>query len=569
VYSTYIGGNGADSGQAIAVDSSGRAYVAGSTTSVNFPIIDTALQGAYAGNGASGNAFVAKIENVDLPGLSLNPQQVNFGNQGLNSTSNPIAVSLVNAGSATLTITDITASGDFSQTNNCGSTVTAAGGSCTIQVSFTPTTTGTRTDEITVTDNAVGSPHQITVTGTGVASSAGSLTFTPSSLSFPSEGVGTTSPSQVVHLTNTGNASLTLSAISVTGDFTQTNTCGSLPTALNVGDGCTVSITFTPTGSGQRRGILTLTNNAASGPQTIALTGTGNAVFSLSANSRSDVIQIGTTSTTFTVNVSAPTSFVDNVTLSCSSGPTCSFNPPSITTGQSSTVTVTGLSATTANPFNINVIGTDGSQTVSVALTIFFTDFSLTASPALDTITAGKSASYTVTVTPSNGFSGVVLLGCSTVPPQSTCTWSPSAVTLNGAPVTAILSVNTTVQSGSPIYPPSGPIFQLISIIGFKGWLLCLAIFSLSAAKLRGLRKRGENVPARLLMGLRLAALCVTLMIVAPGMGCNNNTYQTGVTFTPAGSGTTSGVYTIIITGILGNNNSVTRATTVNLAVGR
>jgi hypothetical protein len=99
--------------------------------------------------------------------------------------------------------------------------------------------------------------------------------------------------------------------------------------------------------------------------------------------------------------------------------------------------------------------------------------------------------------------------------------------------------------------------------------MLCLAIFSLSAAKLRGLRKRGENVPARLLMGLRLAALCVTLMIVAPGMGCNNNTYQTGVTFTPAGSGTTSGVYTIIITGILGNNNSVTRATTVNLAVGR
>ncbi|HEV2232677.1 MAG TPA: SBBP repeat-containing protein [Terriglobia bacterium] len=567
VYSTYIGGNGADSGQAIAVDSSGRAYVAGSTASVNFPIIDPALQGAYAGNGTSGNAFIAKIDSADLPGLSLNPQQVNFGNQGLNSTSNPISVSLVNAGSATLTITNITASGDFSQTNNCGSTVTAAGGSCTIQVSFTPTTTGTRTDEITVTDNAAGSPHQITVTGTGVASSAGSLTFTPSSLSFPAEVVGNTSPSQVVRLTNTGSASLTLSAISITGDFAQTNTCGGLPTSLNVGDACTVSITFTPTGSGQRTGTLTVANNAASGPQTVALTGTGNAVFSLSSNSRSSVIQIGTKSTTFTVNVSAPSSFVDSVTLGCSSGATCSFNPPSITAGQSSTVTVTGLTANTANPFNFNVVGTDGSQNASVALTLFLSDFSISATPALNTISAGASASYTVTVTPSNGFNGVVLLGCNNVPPQSTCAWSPSAVSLNGVPVTAKLTINTTAQTGATLHHPSGPISRLLSRFGISWWMVCLAIFILSAMMLRDWRRRGERIPARLLMGLRLAALCVTLVIVAPWMGCNNY-YQSGFSLTSTGKGTTSGVYRIAITGTLGNDNTVTRSTTVNLAVG-
>ena len=74
----------------------------------------------------------------------------------------------MNAGSAVLNITNITASGDFAETNNCGTALPAGGGTCKIQITFTPTTTGTTTDQITITDNAAGSPHIITVTGNGV-----------------------------------------------------------------------------------------------------------------------------------------------------------------------------------------------------------------------------------------------------------------------------------------------------------------------------------------------------------------------------------------------------------------
>ncbi|PYV23345.1 MAG: hypothetical protein DMG24_14215, partial [Acidobacteria bacterium] len=75
-YSTYLGGGAADTGQAIALDSSGNAYVTGSTASSNFPVIAGAFQGAYAGAGSSGNAFVAKIAPGDAPGLAVTPQSV-------------------------------------------------------------------------------------------------------------------------------------------------------------------------------------------------------------------------------------------------------------------------------------------------------------------------------------------------------------------------------------------------------------------------------------------------------------------------------------------------------------
>ena len=96
VFSTYLGGNGADAGQAVAVDSLGHVYVAGSTSSQNFPVIAGASQGTYAGAGGSSNAFVAKVDGADRPGVALNPQQVNFGNQALNGSSSPIPVTLIN-----------------------------------------------------------------------------------------------------------------------------------------------------------------------------------------------------------------------------------------------------------------------------------------------------------------------------------------------------------------------------------------------------------------------------------------------------------------------------------------
>jgi hypothetical protein len=570
VYSTYLGGSGTESGWAIAAGSSGEAYLAGSTTSGNFPAIAGASQGEFAGSASISNAFVAKIDDTDLPGVALSPQEVNFGNQALNEASDPSAVTLINAGSAPLNITSISATGDFAQTNNCGATVPAGSGTCKIQITFTPTTPGARTDQIAINDNAAGSPHQITVTGTGVTSSVSALTITPSSLNFPYETIGESSPAQVVQIMNTGQVSITLSNITITGDFEETNTCGSLPSALNVGDGCTVSITFTPTTSGKRTGTLTVTSNAAGGARTVALAGMGNAVFSLSANPRSTVIQIGeasSTKPTFTVYASAASSFTDSIVLSCSTG-ACTFDPSTIKAGESSTLTVSGLSATSSNPLNFTVTGTSGGQTATVALTIFFSDFELDASPTSRTIRAGQSASYTITVTPSNGFDGVVLLSCSNLPKDTDCSWSPSAVWLNGSTVTATLTVETTSQeSGSGLSPPPTPTLRLGPRSGVALWAAWLALaLALVAANAASSRKRDGGGLARLRMSLRLAALGMMLAVVAFGFGCGSTT--TGLKITPASSGTPSGNYTIVITGTLGNDNSVSRTTTVNLSVG-
>ncbi|HEV2350698.1 MAG TPA: SBBP repeat-containing protein [Terriglobia bacterium] len=566
VYSTYLGGNGTDFGQAVAVDSSGQAYITGATNSLNFPVMARASQGAYAGTASSTNAFIAKINSADAAAVALNPQSINFGNQSLNTPSDPLSVTLINAGSSPLSINTISASGDFSQTNNCGSSVPAGGGNCSIQITFTPATIGNITDQISITDNAAGSPQQITVTGNGVASSLGSLTFTPPSITFPAITVGATSPAQIVRVANTGKASVTLSSISLTGNFAESNTCGSLPNILNVGDGCSISIVFTPTLSGNQSGTLTVTSNAAGAAQTVPLSGTGNAVFSLAANARSSSIQIGTASTTFTVSAAAAASFTGNITLACTSGATCSFNPSTITAGQSSIVTVSGLTASTANPFNFSVTGTNGGQNASVALTIFFSDFAVLGAPPYTSVSAGKSALYTVTVTPSNNFNGVVLLSCGPLPPASACVWTPSAVQLQGAPVTASLSVNTTVQSSFITRRPSGPAPPFIPSMGFKGWVLLLLALSLLAAGFRDQYHRGPSVSARLAQGLRCAALCLVLFLVTGWAGCND--YYNGDNFTPAGNGTTFGNYTIVVTGTLGNNNSVIRTTSMNLTVG-
>jgi hypothetical protein len=595
VYSTYLGGSAPDFGNAIAVDSTGAAYVAGSTASSNFPVIAGASQGNFPGSSSSGNAFVAKVANLNAPAVALSPQQVNFGNEALNNPSSPITVTLINAGSAPLEITSIVPGSAFAQKNYCGTMVPGEGGSCTIQITFTPTITGATTDEITITDNAQGSPHVITVTGTGVIAGS-SLTIYPKSLTFQPETVNVTSPPQSVYLTNTGLTAVTLTNITITGDYAETNTCGTVPASpyvLNVGNSCTVTITFMPTGSGSRSGSLSITDSALGSPQTVALSGTGNPVFSLSANARSAVTVIGTTSQTFTLSVSAPSSFVNSISFSCSglpSGATCSSYPSSITAGQTSTLTVTGLSATSPNPLNFTVAGTGGSQTASVALTIFFMDFSLTASPSIISVQSGQSATYTLNITPSNGFNQVVLLTCNNLPQATSCAWNPPGLTLNGVTVsTATVTVGTTVEStrSIPRGPPSGNL-PFRPLMGWELVLLWLAVFALLGGCYRicgstspSTIRCGVSLTAvslsqgsrhsSLLQGLRphllLAALAMLLSLSVFGGGCQ--TYSIYPTISPATiSGTPVGNYTLTFEGTLGNNSAVTRTTTAILSVG-
>jgi len=99
------------------------------------------------------------------------PSSLDFGSQTVATTTVPKLVSVTNIGADTLNISLITVTSEFSTVTSCGTTL-AAGANCAIAVSFTPIAAGPRSGTLTVTDDAPGSPHAVTLVGTGVAAPA-------------------------------------------------------------------------------------------------------------------------------------------------------------------------------------------------------------------------------------------------------------------------------------------------------------------------------------------------------------------------------------------------------------
>jgi uncharacterized repeat protein (TIGR03803 family) len=170
VYWTYLGGSNSDSGNAVAVDSSGNVYVAGTATSTNFPTANP-LQATLDGPSAT-NAFVAKIGSANSVGIAFGPGALTFASQDVGIPSSTESITLTAAGTEPLTITSISVGGDFALTTTATSCpysggAIAAGESCTIDLIFSPTAAGSRNGKVTVVDNASGSPQSVILLGTG------------------------------------------------------------------------------------------------------------------------------------------------------------------------------------------------------------------------------------------------------------------------------------------------------------------------------------------------------------------------------------------------------------------
>ncbi len=200
-------------------------------------------------------------------GVTASPSALNFGSAATGSTSAPQTVTVSNPTGSAAAVSSITTTGDFAQSNNCGSSI-AANGSCTVSVTFAPTATGNRTGNLTV--SAGGVTNTVSLSGTGTAPGP-ILNGAPASLSFPGTVVGSTAATQVVTVTDSGTSSASISNVSVGGDFSQTNNCGTVA----VGSSCAVTVSFKPTAAGARTGTLTVTSNANNSPLTVALTGNG------------------------------------------------------------------------------------------------------------------------------------------------------------------------------------------------------------------------------------------------------------------------------------------------------
>ena len=270
------------------------------TVSVTFTPTASGSRTAFVGitDTASGSPHTVALSGMGVaPAVSLSPPSLSFVSQTIGTSSTVQTITLTNGGSTTLSITSLVMAGanagDFAQTNSCGSSV-ASGGSCTISVTFTPSASGSRTASVSVTDNASGSPQTVGLSGAGVAPA---VSLSPTSLSFVSQTIGTSSTVQTITLTDSGSATLSISSLVMAGanagDFAQTNTCGS---SVASGGSCTIGVTFTPSASGSRTASLSVTDNASSSPQTVSLSGTGVApAVSLSPTSLSFVSQtIGT-----------------------------------------------------------------------------------------------------------------------------------------------------------------------------------------------------------------------------------------------------------------------------------
>jgi hypothetical protein len=167
------------------------------------------------------------VQVVDTPSLVVfTPTTLAFPNTQVGQNSSAQTVTLANAGEAALSISNISASGAFSETNNCG-TMVAGGQKCTINAIFSPTQAGALAGAITVNDNAPGGQQSVPLTGTGVAPT---VMLSPSSLTFSNQAVGTSSTAQTVMVQNSGNGALTISSLGIMGTgssaFAQTNNCG-------------------------------------------------------------------------------------------------------------------------------------------------------------------------------------------------------------------------------------------------------------------------------------------------------------------------------------------------------
>jgi uncharacterized protein (TIGR03437 family) len=254
-------------------------------------LVDTYTAGTHPDSIAFDGANIWVANFYDNTVTEINPAVQNtatlsvtnlaFGSQVVGLTSAPKSVTVTNSGTAALNITGISITGtnsaDYFETNTCDSSV-AAGSSCVISVTFTPTVAGTRTASISIFDNAGNSPQTVSLTGTGQASAVATPTLSATVLTFGSQVVGLGSAPQSVTVTNSGTAALNITGISITGtnsaDYTETNTCGS---SVAAGSSCVISVTFTPTVTGTRTASISIFDNAGNSPQTVSLTGTGQA----------------------------------------------------------------------------------------------------------------------------------------------------------------------------------------------------------------------------------------------------------------------------------------------------
>jgi hypothetical protein len=535
VYSTFLGGESADQGYGIAVDSAGDAYVTGATVSDHFPL-KLPIQKAYGG---SQDAFVTALN----PAGSALLYSTYLGGS-LDDTGTGIAVD----GGNNVYVTGQTGSSDFPTANPTQANLSGEDDAFVTEINSAgsqflfSTYLGGSLEEnsaISISDGSIIAIGAIAVDKAGaniyVTGDTFSTDFPTHSAYQPNNaGPGYSDAFVAKYL----QANFTISASSLSsfavdpgGSATSTITIGALGGfSSSVALTCAVSPTTAspPTCSFSLASVtpgtpstLTVTTTASTTPAnyTVSVTGTSGGFmhnttaslsvqdFSISASPLNPAAVNPGASATSTVTVSALNGFGAPVTLTCSvsplsaNSPTCGFNQTSVAPGNSSMLTVGAPVLAPGANYNVTVTGTYGADVHSTTVNLTVNGFLISATtPAA--VNAGSSTTSTVTLTALNGYNLPVNLTCSVtgtgapLPACSATSFTINPVTPTAKGVQTKLTISTT--------PPAKAMVRRASVLSL--WYAAMGLSLFGICLVAGGARR-KNLCAVTLLSLVLGAL--------------------------------------------------------------
>jgi len=205
----------------------------------------------------------------------VSPSTNDFGSTFTGATSAATTVTITNNGNQTLDVSSIALGGshpgDFGSTAAATYTIAPAAFE-TFDVTFSPTGGGSRSAELSIVSNDPASPSTVTLSGTGVVPQPPTADVSPVAIDFGTRTVSTTSAPQSVTITNTGDLTLDVTSVSVSGDFASD---AAASYSIASGNFASFNVTFTPTADGARAGQIDITSNDPGGVATVLLSGQG------------------------------------------------------------------------------------------------------------------------------------------------------------------------------------------------------------------------------------------------------------------------------------------------------
>jgi hypothetical protein len=466
------------------------------------------------------------------------------------------SITLTNSGTGPLNIRRIVSQPPFFAVNSCGATL-APNANCAVTITYAPvyelaagsTASPTRLDTglLTIESDAVSSADALSLEGTASAvtsaqpssGASGSYTLSSSALTFASTQVGNASSAQTITLTNSGTAALHIGSVLAPADFTATSSCTTLlPSAA-----CTLSVQFTPgdqSAQQLRTGTLEISSDAANALEFVTLLGGSTpAPLSLTpgaldfgsvsigqsdelsvnvANTSSSPITLGSLGATGAFSVTNGTCPASGAQLAA--GAQCAlsvtFTP---TSADAQTGTLSVASSATQFPLTVSLTGTGTGTGSAGGGTTPSSSFTLTvsgSSAASVTLASGQPATFALTATSTNGYSGPVALTCDPLgsAPYASCSLLASALTLANNAQSSTATINTITSA-----PQSSE--RLAGILLLP---VLLAVAGLS-------RTRRRLLSSALVVALATGALSLS--------GCGSGPAQTtpsNLLYTPAGT---------------------------------